>query len=100
MHDKKCKLFTLTYTQIYAKMYTLTFVKDKLRGCSMYNLNDVNNSDAYFVDYTEELIDTDSFAYAMYVMKARKRQPTTASHHKLVDVLATLKRDGKLTPGE
>ena len=64
----------------------------------MYNLKDVNNSEAYFVDYTEELIESDSFAYALYVMQTRKRQPPTASHHKLVDVITSLQRDGKLTP--
>jgi hypothetical protein len=61
----------------------------------MFNANNVNDSDAYYVDYTEELIESDTFAYALHVMKTHRR--LTNSHHKLDDVLAQLQRDGKLS---
>lgn len=62
----------------------------------MFNANNVNDSDAYYVDYADELINSDTFAYALHVMKTHKR--TTNSHHKLTDVIAQLQRDGKLSP--
>lgn len=64
----------------------------------MYNVNDLNDSaydDAYYVDYTEELMSSDSFFYAVHTTKIRKRQPTT---YNLPGVLEVLARDGFLTP--
>jgi hypothetical protein len=64
----------------------------------MYNANDLNDStyaDAYYVDYTDELMSSDSFFYAVHTTKVRKRQPTAFN---LPSVLEVLARDGFLTP--
>jgi len=63
----------------------------------MFNANDLNDStydDAYYVDYTEELMSSDSFFYAVHT-RVRKRQPTA---YNLPGVLEVLARDGFLTP--
>lgn len=64
----------------------------------MYNANDLNDStydDAYYVDYTEELMSSDTFFYAVHTTRVRKRQPTAFN---LPSVLGVLARDGFLTP--
>jgi hypothetical protein len=42
----------------------------------MYNANDSSYDDAYYVDYTEELMSSDTFFYAVHTTRVRKRQPT------------------------
>jgi hypothetical protein len=64
----------------------------------MYNANDLNDStydDAYYVDYTEELMSSDTFFYTVHTIRVRKRQPTAFN---LPSVLEVLARDGFLTP--
>jgi|SaaInl5LU_22_DNA_1037371.scaffolds.fasta_scaffold186431_1 hypothetical protein len=66
----------------------------------MYNVNDV---DAYYVDYTDELNESDTFvstihSFEQLVSKRRERRHSTAFGHHSTDVMACFVSSGKLTP--